>query len=142
MRLANLSCCPLDLKPGRADFFINQELERVAAVRRRLGPGFTSGTGRLGCGSVAIAFSGVTEAFEMNVSQRRAARNATYSVLFCKFPLGDSDCSFITQLGTDIHGNASIATPPPRGDYYGVFVFTRVVDGQELAEYVTAFRVK
>ena len=129
-------------KPGRSDFFINQGLEPVAAITGALGPGFVSGSDRLGQGSVEIAFSGITETFEIATSLKHAQPNATYSVLFCHFPSGSSDCSFITQVGTDVHGNSTMTTPLPRGDYYGVFVFTRIAGGQEQAEFVTAFRVR
>ncbi len=75
---------------------------------------------------------------EVKVEVRGAAANATYTVSFCSFATGISNCLAVNSLTTNADGNAHAKFQfPQRGGFAGVFVLAR--GGQN--QFVTGFAV-
>jgi hypothetical protein len=110
------------------------QLQPAGMVSGGLGFG-TAGSDALVAGRVGVEN-------QVKIELTGAAMNALYQAKFCRFGLDASNCIAVGSVPTDAQGNAQVELGfPAMGHFDGVFVLTRTVNGQELNEFVTSFRI-
>lgn len=110
------------------------QLQPAGVVSGGLGFG-TAGNDPLAAGRVEVEN-------QVEIRLTGAMANALYKAQFCRFGLKASGCVALGSVPTDAQGNAKVELGfPLMATFDGVFLLTRTVDGQDLNEFASGFRI-